>query len=77
MADSPAQSNGGSDLKLIKELKKAKKEKEDAFRKIARLQEQMQQLQRQERKSQDIATLVQLANKDGDRAAVQWARQQV
>ena len=73
MADSPE----STDLRLIKELKKAKQEKEDAFRKVARLQEQMQQLQKQDRKAKEIGTLLEVANKDGDRAAIQWARQQM
>lgn len=78
MAESPGRTAPGSnDLRLMKALKKAKQEKEDAYRKVARLQEKMQQLQKQDRKSQEIEALVQVADRDGDRAAVKWARQQV
>jgi hypothetical protein len=80
-ADSPSTaSKRNSELELIRELKKVHQDKEDAFRQVVRLREQIQRLQRQEtlqpNKSQELQSLVDIANRNGDQAALQWAREQ-
>lgn len=82
-ADSPSASakSKNSELKLIRELKKVHTDKEDAFRQVVRLREQIAKLQKQDRKedenrqAEDFQQLVDLANRDGDRAALRFARE--
>ena len=80
-ADSPSTaSKRNSELQLIRELKKVHQDKEEAFRQVVRLREQIQKLQQhdvhQDRTVQEFQNLVQIANRNGDRAAVKWAREQ-
>jgi hypothetical protein len=66
-----------AELRLVKELKKTQQEKEAAFRKVQRLQEQVAQLQKEESRVKELQTVLQLADKKGEAAAVKWARSQV
>ena len=83
-ADSPATAaKRNSELKLIRELKQVHQEKEDAFRQVVRLREQIQKLQKhhdfesiKERTAQELQHLVEIADRNGDRAALKWAREQ-
>jgi hypothetical protein len=83
-ADSPSVSSKSknSELQLIRELKKVHQDKEDAFRQVVRLRDQIHKLQKQDRKeeetrkAEEYQQLVELANRDGDRAALRWAREQ-
>jgi hypothetical protein len=83
-ADSPATAvKRNSELKLIRELKQVHQEKEDAFRQVVRLREQIQKLQKhrdsesqRERTVQELQHLVEIADRNGDRAALKWAREQ-
>mmetsp|Transcript_29984 Transcript_29984/g.45681 ORF Transcript_29984/g.45681 Transcript_29984/m.45681 type:complete len:676 (+) Transcript_29984:247-2274(+) len=63
---------------LISELRKVHQDKEDAFRQVVRLREQVQKLQKSKSSPpQEFQQLVEKANRDGDRAALLWARQKV
>ena len=81
-ADSPATADKrNSELKLIRELKQVHQEKEDAFRQVVRLREQIQKLQKHHdfesqkgRTAEELQHLVEIADRNGDRAALKWAR---
>jgi hypothetical protein len=77
--DSPsvASKSKNSELQLIRELKKVHQDKEDAFRQVVRLRERIENLKLQgvEEKADEYQQLVELANRDGDGAAVRWARE--
>lgn len=63
---------------LVSELKRVHQDKEDAFRQVVRLREQVQKLQQSKSSPpQEFQQLVEKANRDGDRAALLWARKQV
>lgn len=53
-------------------MKKVHKDKEDAFRETARLRERIERLKVQG--AEEYQQVVELANRDGDQAAVQFAR---
>ena len=81
--DSPGSAaKQNSELELIKELKKAHRDKEDAVRQVVRLRDQVQQLQKSNREKtgttpKEFQLLVEKADREGDRAALKWAREQV
>ena len=85
-ADSPVTAaKQNSELHLIRELKKVHQDKEDAFRQVVRLREQIQKLQKhhdmmESQKANGITPelqqLVEIADRNGDRAALRWAREQ-
>mmetsp|Transcript_39485 Transcript_39485/g.43680 ORF Transcript_39485/g.43680 Transcript_39485/m.43680 type:complete len:803 (+) Transcript_39485:115-2523(+) len=66
---------------LLNELKRVHQDKEDAFRQVVRLREQVQKLSAPptivESAEEEFIRLVEKADREGERAALQWARQQV
>lgn len=76
--DSPSSSKTkNSELELLKELKMVNRDKEDAFRQVVRLRQQVSKLQTTDRKKEEFQALVEIADQDGERAALKWAREQV
>eukprot|EP00546_Thalassionema_frauenfeldii_P020970 CAMPEP_0178903834 /NCGR_PEP_ID=MMETSP0786-20121207/5368_1 /TAXON_ID=186022 /ORGANISM="Thalassionema frauenfeldii, Strain CCMP 1798" /LENGTH=685 /DNA_ID=CAMNT_0020575231 /DNA_START=85 /DNA_END=2141 /DNA_ORIENTATION=+ len=75
---SPKPPSTPHERELISELKKVHQDKEDAFRQVVRLREQVQKLQKSKSSPpQEFQQLVEKADRDGDRAALLWARKQV
>lgn len=75
---SPKPPSTPHERELISELKKVHQDKEDAFRQVVRLREQVQKLQKSKSSTQqEFQQLVEKADRDGDRAALLWARKQV
>jgi phage protein D len=62
-------------LRLEKEMREHEKGKADALRKVAILEEQLQKLKEKGDPQEELDALVQMAERDGEVAALQWARQ--
>jgi len=64
-------------LRLEKEVREHEKAKADALRKVAVLEEQVQKLKEKGDPEEELGQLVQMADKEGEIAALQWARQKI
>jgi len=78
-ATTPTASSSPHEAELLNELKKVHQDKEDAFRQVVRLREQVQKLSvpPAEAAEEEFKRLVEKADREGESAALQWARQQV
>ena len=61
-------------LRLEKQVSEHEKGKAEALRKVAILEEQVQKLKEKGDPEEELGMLVQMAEKDGDDVALQWAR---
>jgi hypothetical protein len=78
-ADAAAIINGpgtqeSSLLRLEKEVREHEKAKAEALRKITILEEQLQKLKEKGNSTDQLGTLIQIADSEGESAALQWAR---
>ena len=69
--------HGSSMLRLEKQVMEHEKEKAEALRRVAILEEQLQKLKEKGDPEEELGALVQMAEKEGDDAALQWARGRV
>lgn len=74
---SMASKNDSSLLRLEKQVTEHEKGKADALRKVAILEEQVQKLKEKGGSEEELGVLVQMAEKEGSDAALQWARGRV
>jgi hypothetical protein len=61
-------------LRLEKEVREHEKAKAEALRRITILEEQLQKLKEKGNSTDQLGTLVQIADSEGETAALQWAR---
>jgi hypothetical protein len=64
-------------LRLEKEMKEKEKEKAETLRKVAIMEDQLQKMKEQPNLEEALATVVQMAERDGEAAAIQYAKQRV
>ena len=64
-------------LRLEKEMKEKEKEKAETLRKVAIMEDQLQKMKEQPNLGEALTTVVQMAERDGEAAAIQYAKQRV
>lgn len=64
-------------LRLEKEMHKHEKAKAEALRKVAILEAQLQKLKEKGDPEEELGALVRMAEREGEGAALQWARQKI
>jgi len=74
---SPDDSQQSPELRVQKELQQASKEKSDALQKVSQLEEEIQRMREKSDSSHSIYAIVQMAENEGESAALEWARQQL
>ncbi|CAB9528816.1 expressed unknown protein [Seminavis robusta] len=75
ISDSPAVAAPESSLlRLEKEVREHEKAKADALRRVALLEEQLQKFKEKGDASDQLGTLLAIADRDGDASALHWAR---